>query len=103
MATFFAQRQETESDSNQLAEQLIQAEFITGLETPEKFMDDRMAYQVKVLSERMSGEKAPNNQTQATVWLNNWFLSPKTDATFIQANNKRIKNAIKAMLDLMLE
>ncbi|VAW47655.1 hypothetical protein MNBD_GAMMA02-992 [hydrothermal vent metagenome] len=103
LSTFFAQRQDTDSDTDHLASQLIQAEFITGLETPEQFIGDRMAYQVRILSMRMSGEKTANNQTQATAWLDHWFLSPKIDAAFIKTNNKRIKNAIKAMLELILE
>lgn len=103
LSAFFAQRKATGNNNEKLAELLIQAEFITGLETPEQLIEDRMAYQVKVLSERMSGEKAPNNQIQAKTWLDEWFLSPKTDATYIKTNNKRIKAAIKAMLDLMLE
>ena len=103
LTTFFTQRHGTEMTNDQLANQLIQAEFITGLETPEQFIEDRMAYQVKVLSMRMSGEKAASNQKQATEWLNHWFISPKNDADFIKTNYKRINSAIKAMLDLMLE
>jgi len=103
LTDFFSQRQESDQENNYLTDQLIQAEFITGLETPEQYIDDRMAYQVKILSERMSGEKASNNQTQASTWLDQWFLTPKPDAGFIKTNNKRIKNAIKAMLDLILE
>lgn len=101
LSTFFDQRKQVAKED--LAEQLIQAEFITGLETPKQYIEDRMAYQVKVLSERMSGEKAADNQTQAKAWLDTWFLSSKSDQQFIKANNKRIKNAIKAILDLMLE
>jgi hypothetical protein len=103
LSAFFVPRKQSENENGQLAELLIQAEFITGLETPEQLIEDRMAYQVKVLSERMSGEKAPSNQDQAKTWLDQWFLSPKTDAEFIKTNKKRIKAAIKAMLDLMLD
>jgi len=103
LSTFFSDRHESETNRVQLANQLIQAEFITGLETPESYIEDRMAYQVKVLSDRMSGEQAPNNHTQASDWLNNWFLNPKADTEFLKTNKKRIKNAIEAMLKLMID
>ncbi len=101
--TYFAERDSNQVDSDYLAAQLIQAEFITGLETPQAFIEDRMAYQVKVLSERMSGEHAVSDHQQAATWLNHWFLLQKSDTDFIKNNKKRIKNAIKAMIELMIE
>ncbi len=103
LSAYFSERDTNQVDSDYLAGQLIQAEFITGLETPQAFIEDRMAYQVKVLSERMSGEQAVSDHQQATTWLNHWFLLQKSDTAFIKNNNKRIKNAIKAMIELMIE
>ncbi len=103
LTAFFQPRLESNTASVALADMLIQAEFISGLETPAEFMEDRMAYQVKVLSARMSGEKVPNNQEQALNWLNQWLLCPKTDASFMQKQGQRIKQAIKAMIDLMTQ
>ncbi len=92
----FFQPRFTTSEQQDLASLLIQAEFITGLETPAEFMKERMAYQVKILSERMSGEKSDNNQ-QVDQWFSLWYLTPKNDAQFLKANNKRIKQVLKAM------
>ncbi len=100
---FFQTRETANSTETSLADMLIRAEFTTGLETPEPYVDERMAYQVKVLSARMSGEKVPNNQEQALQWLDDWFLSPKTDAEFMQQNKQRIKQAIKAMRELVTQ
>ncbi|MCX7555006.1 hypothetical protein OS175_14110 [Marinicella sp. S1101] len=97
LTAYFAPRQEKQNQQIDLAELLIQAEFISGLETPAEFMEDRMAYQVKVLSERMSGEKAGSDQEQVSDWLHQWYITPKNDAEFVSSNNKRIKKAIKAM------
>lgn len=99
LSTFFKSRIESSSGELNLAELLIQAEFITGLETPKEFLEDRMAYQVKVLSERMSGEKLSNDQEQTENWLTQWYLTPKTDAEYMKSNSKRIKSAIKAMMN----
>jgi len=73
------------------------------LETPEAELEARMAYQVKVLSERMGGERTPDNFTQANGWLDRWYQQPKADAAFIKSNQKRIQKVIKAMTQLMME
>ncbi len=104
LTAFFAPRiaaENTEDNQDQLAELLIQAEFLTGLETPEQHMEDRMAYQVKILSERMAGEKAGSDQAQASAWLDQWYLTSKGAAEFIKNNQKRAKKAIKAVMAMM--
>lgn len=101
LTQFFRSRLSSDTKEHDLAAQLIQAEFITGSETPKAFLEERMAYQVKVLSERMSGEKSINDQEQAEEWLTNWYLTAKTDAEFIKNNNKRIKSTLKAMVNLL--
>jgi exonuclease SbcC len=83
-----------------LYQKLIEAEFLTGLETPEENMEQRMAYQVQILSERMSGERNQQDFNQARMWLDEWFLLPKTDDKFIKKNQQRIKQAIKAIKQL---
>jgi len=77
---------------------LIQAEFLSGLETPKAYMEERMAHQVKVLAERMSGERELNNQQQAKQWLDEWFSTPKVDQKFWQSEQGRINKVIKAMV-----
>ncbi len=103
LADFFKQRAAADAGDETLSQMLIQGEFITGLETPEQDIEARMAHQVKVLSERMSGEKALSNQSQASTWLNQWFLLEKPNAGLLKKNNKRIKNIIKAMMDLLTD
>ncbi len=103
LLSFFNQRSESENSTEVLTNLMIQGEFITGLETPEQDIEARMAYQVKVLSERMSGEKAQTNQSQATDWLDHWFLTTKPDTGFYSANKKRIAAIIKAMMSLLVD
>ncbi len=96
----FKPRLETDYSEETLQQQLIAAEFLTGLETPKEHMEQRMAYQVQVLSDRMSGEKNQQDFEQARVWLDQWFVLPKSDTAFIKANKKRINQAIKAIKKL---
>ena len=103
MVDFFANRiNEVDMDLT-VSDLLIQGEFMTGLETPEAEMEARMAYQVKILSERMSGAKNSDNHNQAGEWLDQWFLMVKPDAAIIKSNNKRIDKVIKAMMKLLVE
>jgi len=95
--TFKARVESPESDHS-LADMLIQAEFLSGLETPKAYMEERMAHQVKVLAERMSGERELNNQQQAKQWLGEWFSTPKVDQKFWQSEQGRIEKVIKAMV-----
>lgn len=103
LEAIFSQRNNDSDNQAKLAELLIQAEFLTGLETPEAVMDERMAYQVKILSERMSGEKGLNDHDQAVQWFDTWFTTGKADSQFIKANSKRIKTVIKAMTELVMK
>ncbi|WP_223788981.1 DUF349 domain-containing protein [Marinicella meishanensis] len=103
MQSLFQQRKASEGSNEQLAALLIQGEFITGLETPEDELEARMAYQVKVLSQRMAGDKTPDNHNQAMAWLDHWYTEPKADASYLKQNQKRIKALIKAMTQLMME
>ncbi len=100
LVSWFDARKEAESDDASLNQHLIESEFLTGLTTPDSHMEERMAYQVKVLSERMSGEKALQDNEQAKQLLNKWLLLPKSDASFIKANKKRINQVIKALKTL---
>lgn len=103
LTQFFQGRGQANETDAPLAELIIQGEFITGLETPENELEARMAFQVKVLSERMAGDKTPDNHNQATDWLDRWYAQPKTDASYLKKNQKRIKQVIKAMTQLMVE
>jgi len=94
---WFEKRSETKANTARLNQHLIACEFLTGLSTPEEYMEQRMAYQVQVLSERMSGEKGIQDNTQAKQLLNSWLLMPKSDAAFIKSNKKRITQVIKAL------
>ena len=100
LVTTYLPRHSKEYSEEVLQQQLITAEFLTGLETPQEHMEQRMAYQVKVLSDRMSGEKNLQDYVQARNWLDLWFLLPKTDKTFIKNNLKRINQALKAIKKL---
>ena len=79
---------------------MIAAEFITGLSTPEEFMEHRMAYQVQMLSMRMSGEKGLQDNDQAKQLLDEWYLLPKANQSFVKKNTKRIKLVIEALKKL---
>lgn len=81
-------------------ELLLKAEFLTGKETPKSHMDARMAYQVKVLSDRMAGEKVAGESEQALALLKSWYLSAKSN-DYIQSNKKRINSNIKALEALL--
>ncbi|MFC3193670.1 DUF349 domain-containing protein [Marinicella sediminis] len=103
---WISQRQDSLSAGDteeKLNEILIAAEFLTGLNTPKAHMDQRMAYQVKVLSDRMSGGKNLKDHQQALKLLQDWQVTAKPDAEFLKANNKRIQKAIKALRSLILE
>ena len=100
LVTTYLPRHSKEYSEEVLQQQLITAEFLTGLETPQEHIEQRMAYQVKVLSDRMSGEKNLQDYVQARNWLDLWFLLPKTDKTFIKNNQKRINQALKAIKKL---
>jgi len=105
-ADWHAQRlQSNTGDDNheRLNELLIASEFLTGLTTPAEHMEQRMAYQVKVLSERMSGEKNLQDHQQAKELVNAWQSTAKTDADFLSANKQRINKALKALRSLILE
>lgn len=100
LVSWFQGRTDTDSSEELLNQHLIACEFLTGLSTPEQYMEQRMAYQVQVLSERMSGEKGIQDNAQAKQLLNSWLLMPKADAQFIKDNKKRISQVIKALKTL---
>jgi len=100
--TFFTKRLNSKASNETLSQHLIAAEFLTGLKTPDEFMEQRMAYQVHVLSERMSGEKITKDNEQAQQLLDEWYLYPKSDTAFIKKNQKRITQIIKALKALAL-
>ncbi|MCX7544613.1 DUF349 domain-containing protein [Marinicella gelatinilytica] len=97
----FAKRQEQETQTDALLDLLIAGEYLTGLETPKQYLDQRMAYQVNVLADRMSG--ADSNKTvydQAQNWLQQWYQQAKADDGFMKKSHKRITKVCKAVTDL---
>ncbi len=96
----FETRQQSQADDEHCDELLLKAEFLTGLETPESHMEARMAYQVKVLSERMAGEKTAGESEQALALLKTWYSTAKS-SDYSQANKKRIASNIKALETLL--
>ncbi|WP_154221931.1 DUF349 domain-containing protein [Marinicella rhabdoformis] len=96
----FLARKENVADDQHCDELLLQAEFLTGKETPKAHMEARMAYQVKVLSERMAGEKVAGESEQALALLKSWYLSAKSNS-YIKNNKKRINSNIKALEALL--
>lgn len=101
-----AQRQQSRQNpdnTERLNELLIATEFLTGLSTPEEHMEQRMAYQVKILSERMSGEKNLQDHQQAQEILHEWQATAKAEAAFMKTNKQRISKALKALRSLILE
>ncbi|TDR16280.1 DUF349 domain-containing protein [Marinicella litoralis] len=100
LLAWFNQRATAESNADSLNQHLIAAEFLTGLSTPDQFMEQRMAYQVQILSERMSGEKGVQDNEHAKHLLDSWLLLPKSDASFIKDNKKRINQVIKGLKSL---
>lgn len=86
-----------------LMDYLIAGEYLTGLETPKAYMEQRMAYQVDVLANRMAGEESEQNVCQkALKWLKNWYQQPKADQDFLKQQHKRIQKVTKAVTDLAL-
>ncbi len=79
---------------------LLQAEFLSGLETPKKHIEARMAYQVQVLSDRMAGEKLVAENEQALQLLQQWYQAPKS-AEYHKCNKKRIDTCLKALQKLV--
>jgi hypothetical protein len=92
-----------QTSADDLNQHLIAAEFITGLSTPEEFMEQRMAYQVQMLSMRMSGEKSLQDNEQAKRLLDEWYLLPKANQQFIKKHSKRINQVIEALKKLAFE
>ncbi|KAA3639311.1 MAG: DUF349 domain-containing protein [Proteobacteria bacterium] len=99
----FKQRPQQNTDIEALLELLIAGEYLTGLETPKKYMDQRMAYQVNVLADRMAGEENNKNvHDQAQQWLRRWYQQPKADANFMKTQQKRMAKVIQAVTDLAI-
>lgn len=93
-------RIENPADDAHCDELLLKAEFLSGLETPKAHMEARMAYQVKVLSDRMAGEKGLAENEQALELLQQWYQSPKS-AEYHKSNKKRIDACLKALKKLV--
>ncbi len=99
----FTERSQQDTDTDDLSDRLIAGEYLTGLETPKDYMDQRMAYQVNVLADRMAGEEGEQQVYQkALKWLKNWYQQPKGDQDFLKQQQKRIQNVTKAVTDLAL-
>jgi hypothetical protein len=99
----FTDRLQKNTDIDVLLELLIAGEYLTGIETPQAFMEQRMAYQVNVLANRMAGEDSDKQVNQKALnWLQQWCQQPKADSAFIEQHSKRIEKIIKAVTDLAL-
>ena len=80
---------------------LIAAEYLSGIASPDDYKEQRLAYQVEELSKRMSGENTVDGAEKAYQLLTDWFTLNGTDADFIKSNDKRIKQAIKSLFELL--
>lgn len=95
-----AQRFEQTIDEQTLNQHLIKCEFLSGLETPQDQLQQRMELQVEILSQRMAGEKNQGESQQAIELLGQWYCLPKTP-DYIKTHKKRITNNIKALQKLI--
>ena len=86
---------------NTAATILIAAEYLSGIASPDDYKEQRLAYQVEELSKRMSGESTVDGAEKAYQLLTDWFTLDGTDADFIKNNDKRIKQAIKSLFELL--
>lgn len=101
--SWFADRLQQNTDTDDLLERLIAGEYLTGLETPKDYMDQRMAYQVNVLADRMAGQEANQQVYQrALKWLKHWYQQPKDNQDLLRQQHKRIQKVTKAVTDLAL-
>lgn len=80
---------------------LISGEYLTGLASPDEYKEERLAYQVDVLSRRMGGEESLNSIDQANDLVRRWFTLSGAEKIFIKDNDKRIKKVIKSLFDLL--
>ena len=80
---------------------LIAAEYLSGIASPDEYKDQRLAYQVEELSKRMSGEESTDSTDKAQQLLLDWFSLNGADANFIKTNDKRIKQVIKSLFELL--
>lgn len=99
--TVFTDRTRQNTDTDKLLILLIAGEYLTGLDTPRDYLDDRMAYQVNVLADRMAGEDSHKQvHEKALNWLHQWLQQPKGDADFMQQQQKRIETVCRAVIDV---
>ncbi len=99
--TPFQSRTESTVDTDLLLQLLIEAEYLTGIETPTDFHEQRMAYQVQVLADRMAGnDNLERGQDRARHWLHHWYTLSKADKKFYQQHKKRIVHILSAIINL---
>lgn len=99
--TPFQPRTDSTVDSGLLLQLLIEAEYLTGLETPADFHEQRMAYQVQVLADRMAGDdNLESGQNRARQWLHRWYGLTKADKDFYQQQKKRITKVLTTIIKL---
>lgn len=88
-------------DPTLLGQLLVEAEYLTGIETPTEFHEQRMTYQVQVLADRMAGDdNLELGQNRARQWLQRWYGSSKADKEFYQQQKKRITEVLTAVIKL---
>ncbi len=80
---------------------LIAAEFLTGLETPAEFQEQRTAYQIDRLSRRMSGETLPTSTAEAQSLLEKLYTLSGLDESTHNAHKTRQQRLEKALLKLL--
>ena len=101
--SLFADRLQQKTNTDDLLVRLIAGEYLTGLDTPKDYMDQRMAYQVNVLADRMAGEEGDQQvHQQALNWLQHWCQQPKSNQDFLKKQHKRIQHVIQAVIDLAI-
>ncbi len=101
--SLFTDRIHQETNTGDLSEHLIAGEYLTGLDTPEDYMEQRMAYQVKVLADRMAGKEGDQAACQQALnWLQQWYQQPKADQDFVKKQQKRIQKVTQAVTNLAL-
>ncbi len=80
---------------------LIAAEFLTGLETPAEFQEQRTAYQIDRLSRRMSGETLPTSSAEAQSLLEKFYTLSGLDESTHKAQQTRQQRLENALLKLL--
>jgi len=90
-----------QSPTDEYLTTLIAAEFLTGLETPPEYQEQRNAYQIDRLARRMSGENLPSSTTEARSLLETIYTLADVDAATRAAQQARQLRLEEALLKLL--